>query len=431
MVSEESLEAKEETIMARQCPECGNEMGRVGKFWVCGNHPEPVFIPVETVPSPSAHRFSDLCAALPTPIAFVLDEFFREGNREGNAFITLWRMVDAAEIISRFFTITVLSDIPRQKGEFPGPVQDALTDKLERPTLGAWKELLAIANDSLPKERGQRQCFVPELPSFLRDKWLPALGSGEDKPEEKVIPLGNLMAHAGRLSDEKAQELLNAHRQRFESLVKDLAFLANYALVACSKKRQLFWLKGVPDADGTFPEYDRPFSFVPEHGRVYLVHDGEGLDLFPLHAFTDILRWREVRYDFERLGEVALHIYFRLSERGYLECIPFSNRAVFSYFGEDAHRCFREIFQLEEWRQQRRLDEEAKGIQKLWDEQIRELTEVFVGRAEHIKQVKDAITKKRKGVLWSSGKPGVGKSALMATLMRDYIGQAQHYIVIP
>jgi hypothetical protein len=62
---------------------------------------------------------------------------------------------------------------------------------------------------------------------------------------------------------------------------------------------------------------------------------------------------------------------------------------------------------------------------------VRELTEVFVGREEHIRQVKDAIKRTSKGVLWISGKPGVGKSALMAKLMQDYIGQTQHYIVIP
>jgi tetratricopeptide (TPR) repeat protein len=412
--------------MALRCPKCGKEMVRVGKFWICGNHPEPVSVPIE-------HPFSELCAVLPTPIAFVLDEFFREGN----PFVALWRMVDAAEIITRFFTITALSDILRQKGEFPEPVQDALTEKLERPTFGAWKELLAIAIDNLPKERGQTRCFVSELPSFVRDKWLPALGSGEDKPEEKLIALRNLIAHAGRLPDEQAQELLNAHRQRFESLAKELSFLANYDLIACTiacpKERQIVWLKGLPDADGTFPKYDRDrsLSFVLEQGRVYLVHDGKGLDLFPLHAFTAILQWREERYEFEGLGEVAPQIYFRLSERGYLECIPFSTKAVFSHLGEDAYQRFRDIFRLEEWREQRRRKAEAQGIQTLWDEQVRELTEVFVGREEHIRQVKDAIKRTSKGVLWISGKPGIGKSALMAKLMQDYIGQTQHYIVIP
>jgi hypothetical protein len=413
--------------MAPRCPKCGKEMKQVGVYWVCGNHPEPVFIRIESISTPSAHPFSDLCAVLPTPIAFVLDEFFREVN----AFIALWRMVDAGEIITRFFTIIALSDILRQKGEFPEPVQDALTEKLERPTFGAWKELLAIAIDNLPKERGQPQCFVSELPSFVRDKWLPALGSGEDKPEEKLIALRNFIAHSARLPEEQPQELLNAHRQRFESLVIEMSFLANYALIAYTKEGQIVWLKGLPDANGSFPEYERPMSFFPVHGRVYLVREGKGLDLFPLHAFTDILQWREERYEFERLGEVAPQIYFRLSERGYLECIPFGAKAIFSHLGEDAYQYFCEIFQLEEWQAQRRLEAEAKGIQKLWDEQVRGLTEVLVGREEHIRQVKDAIKRTSKGVLWISGKPGVGKSALMAKLMKDYIGQTQHYIVIP
>jgi len=137
--------------MARQCPKCGKEMVRVGKFWICGNHPEPVSVPIETVPLPSVHPFSEFCAILPTPIAFVLDEFFREGN----PFVALWRMVDAAEIITRFFTITALSDILRQKNEFPEPIQDALTEKLERPTFGAILITSSFATSELVKAEGQ------------------------------------------------------------------------------------------------------------------------------------------------------------------------------------------------------------------------------------------------------------------------------------
>jgi tetratricopeptide (TPR) repeat protein len=408
--------------MAPSCPKCGKEMKQVDDYWVCGNHHEPVFIRIESVSTPSAHPFSDLCAVLPTPIAFVLYEYFREVN----PFIALWRMVDAVEIITRLFTIIVLSDIIRQKGKFSESLRNDLASKLKQPTLGDWKSLLRTALDNLPKEGNQILCFVSELPSFVHDKWLPELGSNKDKPEKKLIALRNLIAHAGRLPIEKAQELLDAHRQRFESLVKELSFLANYDLIACTKEGQIVWLKGLPDADGSFPNYDRPLSFVPEHERVYLVHEGEGLDLFPLHAFADILQWREERYEFEGLGEVAPQIYFRLSDRGYLECIPFSNRAVFSQLGGDAYQRFRDIFRLEEWRAQQK-----RGIQKFWDELFSELKGVFVGREEHISQVKETINKTSKGVLWISGKPGVGKSALMAKLVNDYIDKTQDYIVIP
>jgi nucleoside-triphosphatase THEP1 len=398
------------------------EMKQVDDYWVCGNHHEPVFIRIESVSTPSAHPFSDLCAVLPTPIAFVLYEYFREVN----PFIALWRMVDAVEIITRLFTIIVLSDIIRQKGKFSESLRNDLASKLKQPTLGDWKSLLKTALDNLPKEGNQILCFVSELPSFVQDKWLPELGSNKDKPEKKLIALRNLIAHAGRLPIEKAQELLDAHRQRFESLVKELSFLANYDLIACTKEGQIAWLKGLPNNDGSFPNYDRLLSFVPERERVYLVHEGEGLDLFPLHAFADILQWREERYEFEGLGEVAPQIYFRLSDRGYLECIPFSNRAVFSQLGGDAYQRFRDIFRLEEWRAQQK-----RGIQKFWDELFSELKGVFVGREEHISQVKETINKTSKGVLWISGKPGVGKSALMAKLVNDYIDKTQDYIVIP
>jgi tetratricopeptide (TPR) repeat protein len=367
---------------------------------------------------------------LPTPIAFVLDEFLRAPD----AFRALWRMVDAAEIITRFFAITVLSDLLRQRGEFPEPVRNVLTENLEHPTFGAWRELLAVAVDNLPRGKEGARCFVAELPSFVRDRWLPALGGGEDPPEEKLIALRNLLAHAGRLPDVQARKLREAHRKRFEALIGGMAFLTEYDLVACDREacdreEGILRLKGLPDPGQAFPKFKGHLSFAPQPERVYLVRGGEGLDLFPLHAFTDILQWRGD--GFESLEEAAPQIYFRVSRKGYLEYISFSDRAAFSHLGEEAYQRFQEIFRLEEWRARQRQEEEARGVQRQWEELVRELTEVLVGREEHIRQVKEAIKGTGKGFLWISGKPGIGKSALMAKLMKDYVGQTQRYIVIP
>jgi tetratricopeptide (TPR) repeat protein len=367
---------------------------------------------------------------LPTPIAFVLDEFLRAPD----AFRALWRMVDAAEIITRFFAITVLSDLLRQRGGFPEPVRNVLMENLEHPTFGAWRELLAVAVDNLPRGKEGARCFVAELPSFVRDRWLPALGGGEDPPEEKLIALRNLLAHAGRLPDVQARKLHEAHRERFEALIGGMAFLTEYDLVACDREacdreEGILQLKGLPDPGQAFPKFKGHLSFAPQPERVYLVRGGEGLDLFPLHAFTDILQWRGE--GFESLEEAALQIYFRVSRKGYLEYISFSDRAAFSHLGEEAYQRFQEIFRLEEWRARQRQEEEARGVQRQWEELVRELTEVLVGREEHIRQVKEAIKGTGKGFLWISGKPGIGKSALMAKLMKDYVGQTQRYIVVP
>jgi hypothetical protein len=114
-----------------------------------------------------------------------------------------------------------------------------LTEKLERLTFGAWKELLAIAKGDLLKKKGQTRCILSELPLFALDKWLRALEGGEDKPKEKLIALLHLIVHAGRFPEERAQALLNAHRQRFKSLARDPAFLAGYALIACPRERPI------------------------------------------------------------------------------------------------------------------------------------------------------------------------------------------------
>ncbi|MFN3422017.1 MAG: AAA family ATPase, partial [Armatimonadota bacterium] len=161
-----------------------------------------------------------------------------------------------------------------------------------------------------------------------------------------------------------------------------------------------------------------------------LVKGTEWLDIFPLHAFADILQWREERFDFEVIAEGVPQVYFRLSDKGYLEFVPFSERAAFSHLKGSAYQRFQEIFQLEEWRRQRKQRAEGEGQMVMFDQLMEELTEVFVGRKEHLKQVKERIKQAERGVLWVSGKPGVGKSALMAKLAKDYQGQ-QHYIVIP
>ncbi len=406
------------------CPECGQEMMRVGRYWVCGE--DGTTVPVARSESmvsglPADHPDFALVESLPTPLAFSLVEFLTERH----PYIALHRLCDTAEIITRFFTIVVLSDLLRQcHGEFPEPVRIALTEKIERPTFGAWKELLRIACEYLPKRKGRRHCFVKELPEYVRKHWLPALGSGRAPHEEALISLRNFIVHSARLSHDEAERLLGAHRERFLHLVHGLSFLADYPLVACTKEGNLFWLRGVP-AEGVFPKYTEPIDFSPQSERVYLLKGAEGLDVFPLQAFTEVMQIREERV--ERFDEVSPQVYFRVSERGYLEYVPFSGRVAFSQLKGSVYERFQEVFRLEAWRAQRRREVVAKGQWAEVNERIAELMEVFVGRDEHVHQVKERIKRTEQGVLWISGKPGVGKSALMAKLARDYLDQPHFF----
>src|SRR5436190_1702875 len=77
-------------------------------------------------------------------------------------------------------TVVLLADVLRQRGSYSERLRAALADRLERPTFGQWRDLLRAALEDLPRRpgSGRTDTFVLELPAFVRDRWLPRLGSG-------------------------------------------------------------------------------------------------------------------------------------------------------------------------------------------------------------------------------------------------------------
>ena len=127
------------------CSQCNQPMTQVGKFWVCPEHgsvpiEETQSAPVESPPIED-HPLITLAGALPFPLALVISEYIREGV----PFVKLHRLTDAAELLTRFATMVLLSDVLRQRDEFPESLRKALSEKIERPSFGAWKELLGQA----------------------------------------------------------------------------------------------------------------------------------------------------------------------------------------------------------------------------------------------------------------------------------------------
>jgi hypothetical protein len=61
---------------------------------------------------------------LPFPIALIIKEYVTEEN----PFVKLHRMTDAAELLTRFLTGVLFSDLLRQLGLFPQALCKALTD---------------------------------------------------------------------------------------------------------------------------------------------------------------------------------------------------------------------------------------------------------------------------------------------------------------
>jgi len=82
-------------------------------------------------------------------------------------------LTDAAELLTRFCAAAVLADLLDRSPDhsFPDEVQEALLDRLERPTFGAWAGLLESAVRALPRQGGKILCIIPELPPFVLDNW--------------------------------------------------------------------------------------------------------------------------------------------------------------------------------------------------------------------------------------------------------------------
>ncbi|MGE5423045.1 MAG: hypothetical protein ACM3QW_07260, partial [Ignavibacteriales bacterium] len=87
-----------------KCPVCGSEMDRTKKNWICESeeHQDPIIIPIE-----AQNPLPDYLKDLPTPVSIPLVEYWSETN----PYIKLYRLCDAAEMITRFFAVVLLSDL--------------------------------------------------------------------------------------------------------------------------------------------------------------------------------------------------------------------------------------------------------------------------------------------------------------------------------
>jgi tetratricopeptide (TPR) repeat protein len=415
-----------------QCPECGREMQQQRGSWVCEAHDPHVSIPIQTTQTRTEHAYSKLCSQLPTPLAVPIDEFGRilDTISQGQAYRALWAMVDAAELITRFIAIVALLDVRQQTGETPEPLRRVLVNLLERPTFGAWREIAQVALLQLG-----RNPFVEELPTFWQEHWEPLLNG--DSAENSLLELRNMMAHTSRFRDEDAQRLLEAHRERFGNTIDQLKFWSRYRLVAILSKERRIRLQGTPDPQHwTLPDEQDPLphQLLEREETVALAPDAQRfLELFPLQLYNPLLVYRDnslVALD----DRPALMVYMRYNrQRQLLEYTALAPDYPFSQ--QQLRYAFNELFPISKWRREL---EQQQAARTEWEQEgyhfrdlIDNLTEELYGREAHRKQVKQWLRQHRQsgGVLWIGGRPGVGKSALMAKLAKDLQGDSRAVLI--
>jgi tetratricopeptide (TPR) repeat protein len=360
-----------------------------------------------------------LIAHLPSTLAMVLDDYVHEVDD----YRALHDMCAALEIIARFLFIVLIAELRARLAssgsDFPEPFARQLLQQFERPTLGSWRSLVDAAVDAL----AGADCRVQEAPIFAR-KFVAALGAARDDPFQKLLPMRNLVAHNQRTTDQTVSKLLEAHTTSFENLVLHLAFLrddAGITLIACPSTGPARLLRGL-SAEGR--EFDR--SQLPQEfrqfgpDRMLLLTPKGPFDLCPLHAYGEV--FHIVDDDLVGQGEDAIQIYSRTADAGGVEYTVLGGQAAYSRGAPSWEDRFAEIFRLEAWRARFRI--EGALAKYTFQERMDRLLQLFIGRDHQVAAAYERINALSGTILWLTGKPGMGKSAFIAKLVRDHIQHA-------
>jgi len=219
-----------------------------------------------------------LAAELPSPLALVIAEYV-EASEPYNK---LHRLVDAAEVITRFLSTILLSDVADQLHAIPtdSDLGAKLASRILNPTFGHWRELAVAALGEL--KRHSLSAAVAELPEFWCGVWEGLLGTNKAGREDAVLPLRNHIAHLGRMTDQHAGSLLHSHQSRFEQALTKLTFLKRYDLVAISTGGEQILLRGRSRPDRPFAPYSAKVTSLSRN-EVYLVGRKASLPLYPLN----------------------------------------------------------------------------------------------------------------------------------------------------
>ena len=120
----------------------------------------------------------------------------------------------------------------------------------------------------------------------------------------------------------------------------------------------------------------------------------------------------------EGAGEAAVPLYSRAVEPAGAEYTALGSKASHSRGAASRAERMAEIFRLEEWRKRLRAEEALARCS--FAQRMDQLLKFCIGRDEQAAAAARTIEVLSEGVVWLGGKPGMGKSAFMAKLAREY-----------
>ena len=363
---------------------------------------------------------------LPTHIAIPFEHYLVEPNTR----VRLHWLVDTAEICVRWVAAVTIAEVAANNGgRLPKELADRVARLIQRPTLGAWVQLLRAVITHAPSSPRVASSFFPLVHSVLVPRFESSSSTDARDPDEherdtpSLLELRNHLVHCGGLSSAAAERHLQVHRSSFEEMVCAIADAGDgLAVYAAANDRQA-WLKGTSPVDAPPP----PVLARAGDGTWLVARDqSRTISLSPLVTYRPVLSadggWYQALRgdaDDDSPGPVP-QVYFRFE----------GERLFYTPLGVDSGisvelntEPFRELFRLESV-------ERNKPVRRTgWDRFLLEARlkqEGLIGRRDEVqrakgwvKQVSRADPEKSGRIGWLYGAPGLGKSLLMAKLAHD------------
>lgn len=395
-----------------RCDKCGREWtdqlaveNDLGCTRKCRGKLQPA---AETEAFAFRHWASSALSSLPSVLAIPVAAF----GVEAHPMMRLHRLCDAAEIVTRFCTIVALGELRQRLGDVPLPsaLLETIQANIERPTFGAWRELLRAIIEALDRAA---PLVVRELPEFVTEHLLPGLSADPRQPEINLVELRNRAVHGGGMTVVDAKRYLDIWEPWLAAMIEQLDFLADTDICYFIDGRSQKLAGTQPGTSEIVLSADLRQSL---HARnldqhVLLLRGGRWIDLWPLCDYgratsTSLQGRRQASTD----GPM---IYYR-AER---DRLLYAALGVDLSQGErsDAVGEFRKLFRLNE----RVSTSPSVSDLNDYEEELQADAQMMVGRVQQLHHARSLLQQAQSGIFWLSGPGGIGKSLLTAALAMD------------
>lgn len=383
------------------------------------------------------HRLIDLCEVLiKTHTSYILSDYFSvkdvsDDIKELLAYVLITPSLGSWQKIGRI----VINDlaVPKviAKDEFE-KLEGILLKKQKSKLLDIIKNIYSLSGKTYVLKDGvnydikndiRKNCFnlnryENSTSLFIKDFYITFNWWDEKVEVNKLVDFRNRYAHGATPLEEDCQREFKHYWNIVKNILqsRNMTWLFDTSVV-------VFKLEGEKLIPGYFD--DASYSFLTEdrlekvflqnedirENRPYLINgEGKLLELFPFLYYKK----------HNKTGKDTIIFYNDLKHKDKKE-ISYLNYSYGDHIKEkEIYREFMDIIKIEEWKKQFKIS---------FDERIEELTNVFEGREWELGKLTNFLQNRDRGFCFITGAPGIGKSSLVAKLIKNLNQETDVYAI--